>query len=71
MREDLEVSLIGAWGAVQAGAPGAEAGQGAGIVLFSTVAVRLGMPCHAAVASAKGAVEGLTRAPAAELAPGI
>jgi NAD(P)-dependent dehydrogenase (short-subunit alcohol dehydrogenase family) len=29
------------------------------------------MPFHAAVASAKGAVEGLTRALAAELAPGI
>ena len=29
------------------------------------------MPFHAAAASAKGAVEGLTRALAAELAPGI
>jgi NAD(P)-dependent dehydrogenase (short-subunit alcohol dehydrogenase family) len=57
--------------AVQAALPALKRGQGAGIVLFSTVAVRLGMPCHAAVASAKGAVEGLPRAPAAELAPGI
>jgi NAD(P)-dependent dehydrogenase (short-subunit alcohol dehydrogenase family) len=70
LREDLEVSLIGAVRAVQAALPALKRGQGAGIVLFSTVAVRLGMPFHAAVASAKGAVEGLTRALAAELAPG-
>jgi len=57
--------------AVQAAFPALMRRQGAGIVLFSTVAVRLGMPFHAAVASAKGAVEGLTRALAAELAPGI
>ena len=71
LRHDLEVSLVGAVRAVQAALPALKRGQGAGIVLFSTVAVRLGMPFHAAVASAKGAVEGLTRALAAELAPGI
>ena len=57
--------------AVQAALPALKRGQGAGIVLFSSVAVCLGMPFHAAVASAKGAVEGLTRALAAEMAPGI
>lgn len=41
------------------------------IVLFSTVAVQTGMPYHASVAMAKGAVEGLTRSLAAELAPNI
>ena len=70
LREDLEVSLVGAVRTVQAALPALKRGQGAGIVLFSTVAVRLGMPFHSAVASAKGAVEGLTRALAAELAPG-
>jgi len=44
---------------------------GASIVLFSTVAVQTGMPFHASVASAKGAVEGLTRSLAAEFAPRI
>ncbi len=43
----------------------------ASIVLFSTVAVQTGLPYHAAIAMAKGAVEGLTRSLAAELAPGI
>jgi short-subunit dehydrogenase len=36
------------------------------IVLFSTVAVKQGFPNHAIVSSAKGAVEGLTLALAAE-----
>lgn len=41
------------------------------VVLFSTVAVQQGMPFHASVAMAKGALEGLTRSLAAELAPKI
>lgn len=43
----------------------------ASIVLFSTVAVQTGLPYHSAVAMAKGAVEGLARSLAAELAPAI
>ena len=41
------------------------------IVLFSTVAVKQGFPNHAIVSSAKGALEGLTLALAAELAPNV
>ena len=41
------------------------------IVLFSTVAVQTGLPFHSLVAASKGAMEGLTRALAAELAPRI
>lgn len=41
----------------------------ASIVLFSTVAVQTGMPFHASIAMAKGAIEGLTRSLAAELSP--
>ena len=44
---------------------------GASIILFSTVAVQTGMAFHASVASAKGAIEGLTRSLAAEFAPRI
>ncbi len=39
--------------------------------MFSTVAVSQGLPMHCSVAAAKGAVEGLTRSLAAELAPKI
>lgn len=42
---------------------------GAGVVLFSTVAVQTGFPFHASIAAAKGAVEALTRSLAAEFAP--
>ena len=41
------------------------------IVLFSTVAVKQGFPNHAIVSSAKGAIEGLTLALAAEFAPNV
>jgi NAD(P)-dependent dehydrogenase (short-subunit alcohol dehydrogenase family) len=41
------------------------------IVLFSTVAVKRGFANHAIVASAKGAVEGLTVSLASEFAPNI
>ena len=41
------------------------------IVLFSTVAVRRGFTNHSIVASAKGALEGLTVSLAAEFAPNI
>jgi NAD(P)-dependent dehydrogenase (short-subunit alcohol dehydrogenase family) len=39
------------------------------VVLFSTVAVQTGMPFHANISMAKGAIEGLTRSLAAEWAP--
>ena len=42
--------------------------QGLPCVLFSTIAVQQGLPNHAVVSAAKGAVEGLTRALAAEYA---
>jgi len=41
------------------------------VVLFSTVAVRQGFANHVAIAAAKGGVEGLALALAAELAPRV
>jgi 3-oxoacyl-[acyl-carrier protein] reductase len=71
MREDLELNLIGAVRAIQGALPALERAPRASVVMFSTVAVQTGMPFHAAVAAAKGAVEGLARSLAAELAPTI
>ena len=70
---DFEVNALGAFRAVQAALPllKASAEKTASIVLFSTVAVQQGFAAHASVAMAKGAVEGLTRSLAAELAPKI
>lgn len=68
---DLDLNLLGAVRALQGALPALKRARCASIVLFSTVAVGVGMPYHASVASAKGAVEGLVRALAAELAPNI
>ncbi len=69
---DFEINLLGAVKAIQACLPGLKrAKMPSSIVLFSTVAVETGMPFHASIASAKGAIEGLTRSLAAELAPKI
>lgn len=69
--DDFRVSALGAVRVLQATANALKAGRQAGVVLFSTVAVRQGMPFHASIAMAKGAVEGLTRSLAAEWAPRI
>ena len=69
---DLQINLLGAVKAIQACLPGLKkADNPSSIVLFSTVAVGTGMPFHASIASAKGALEGLTRSLAAEFAPKI
>ncbi len=56
--------------AVQA-AQAALSAAGGSVVLFSTVAVAQGFQSHAVISAAKGGVEGLTRALAAELAPRV
>lgn len=67
---DFRVNAAGAALAVQAALPALKAGDGTGaIVLFSSVAVAQGFAAHASVSMAKGAVEGLVVALAAELAP--
>ena len=71
LRDDFELNLVGAARAIQAALGALKQSGDAAIVLFSTVAVQTGMPYHASVSAAKGAVEGLTRSLAAELAPGI
>lgn len=69
---DFRINALGAAKAVQAASPALRAGEGgASVVLFSTVAVAQGFAAHASVAMAKGAVEGLTLALAAELAPKV
>jgi NAD(P)-dependent dehydrogenase (short-subunit alcohol dehydrogenase family) len=69
--QDFRVNVLGAVTAIQAARPALRRANSASIVLFSTVAVAQGMPFHASIAAAKGAVEGLARSLAAELAPTI
>ena len=41
------------------------------IVLYSTVAVKIGMPFHSSISASKGAIEGFAKSIAAEFAPDI
>lgn len=68
-RVDLEVNYLGAIKVLQAVLPALKRSGAASVVMFSSVAVSVGMPMHSSVAGAKGAVEGLTRSLAAELSP--
>lgn len=70
-RTDFEINVIGAVKAIQHYVPSLKKGSNPNILLFSTVAAKLGMPFHASVAAAKSAVEGLTKSLGAELAPTI
>ncbi len=67
---DFQQNALDAVHVLQCAEKALKAGHGA-VVLFSTVAVSQGMPFHASVAMAKGAVEGLTRSLAAEWAPNV
>lgn len=68
---DFQLNLMGAVHTIQACLPALQRVEVAQVLLFSTVAVQTGFPYHASVSAAKGAVEGMTRALAAELAPKI
>lgn len=68
---DYKINVLGAIKAIQYALPALKKGASPSIVLFSTVAVQTGMGFHASVASAKGAIEGLTKSLAAEFAPTI
>jgi NAD(P)-dependent dehydrogenase (short-subunit alcohol dehydrogenase family) len=68
---ELELNVLGAIKILQAYSSNLVQSKNASVVFFSTVAVQAGMPFHSSVAVSKGALEGLTRALAAEFAPKI
>jgi 3-oxoacyl-[acyl-carrier protein] reductase len=67
-RNDFEINVIGAVKTIQKYLPVLKKGTNPSIVLFSTVAAKLGMPFHASIATAKAGVEGLVKSLGAELA---
>ena len=69
--EDFKINVMGCIEILQKVLPKIQAAKNPSIVMFSTVAVKLGMPFHSSVSSSKGAIEGLTKALAAEFAPKI
>ncbi len=68
---DMEINTLGAAACIQAYLGNLKQSSQASVVLFSTVAVQAGMPFHASIAMAKGALEALVRSLAAEYAPQI
>ncbi|MGL5111436.1 MAG: SDR family NAD(P)-dependent oxidoreductase [Flavobacterium sp.] len=67
-KNDFEINVIGAVKAIQKYLPALKKGKNPSILLFSTVAAKLGMPFHASIATAKAGVEGLVKSLGAELA---
>ena len=66
---DYQLQVVGAIKIIQQVLPKLKMSLNASIVLFSTIAVQTGLPFHTQVAASKGAIEGLTKALAAEFAP--
>jgi len=69
--QDFNLQVGGAIKAIQAALPALKNNGKSSILLFSTVAVQIGLNFHTQVATSKGAIEGLTKALSAELAPTI
>ena len=71
IKNEMEVNFYGAFNIIKKVLPNLKKNDGASVVLFSTVAVKTGMPMHSSIAAAKGALEGLAKSLAAELAPRV
>jgi 3-oxoacyl-[acyl-carrier protein] reductase len=70
-RNDFELNVIGAVRAIKKYLNLLKKSGSASILLFSTVATKLGMPYHASVSVAKSGVDGLVKTLGSELAPKV
>ncbi len=70
-RDDFELNVIGAVKAIKKYLPVIKKGENPSVLLFSTVATKLGMPYHASVSASKSAIDGIVKTLGAELAPKI
>lgn len=70
-KNDFEINVLGAVRVIQKYSKALKSGNDPSVVLFSTVAVKMGMPYHASIAVAKAGVEALVRTLGAEFAPHI
>ena len=69
--EDYNLQVVGFLKILTEVLPRLKKSADASVVVFSTVAVQMGFPFHAQVAASKGALEGVVKALAAELAPSV
>ena len=70
-RNDFELNVIGAVRAIKKYLNLLKKSGSASILLFSTVATKLGMPYHASVSVAKSGIDGLVKTLGSELAPKV
>ena len=70
-RNDFELNVIGAVKSIKKYLPLLKKGENPSILLFSTVATKLGMPYHTSVSASKSAIDGIVKTLGAELAPKI
>ena len=69
--EDLNINFLSMVKTLQKVLNNLKQSNNASIVLYSTVAVKVGMPFHTSVSASKGAIEGFAKSLAAELSPNI
>ncbi len=67
-RADFEQNFIGAVKVIHKCLSALKKADGSSIVLFSTVAAKLGIPFHTSISASKSAIEGLAKSLAAEVA---
>ena len=65
---DFQLNVLGAIQVIKAALKPLRNAKGSSVVMFSTVAVQVGLNYHTSIATAKGALEGFGRSLAAELA---
>ncbi|HPJ09765.1 MAG TPA: SDR family oxidoreductase [Flavobacterium sp.] len=68
---DLQLNVVASFLFVQQYSSNLKEAVNPSVVLFSSVAATIGLPYHVVVSVSKAAVEGMTRALAAELAPRV
>ena len=69
--EDFEINVLGAIRSLKFVLQNLKNSASASIVFFSSVVIKTGMPFHSSIGVSKGAIEGLSKNLAAELAPSI
>ena len=70
-RDDFELNVIGAVKSIKKYLNHLKKSENPSILLFSTVATKLGMPYHSSVSVSKSGIDGLVKTLGAELAPKI
>lgn len=69
--EDLNINFLSMVKTLQKVLNNLKKSTSSSVVLYSTVAVKVGMPFHSSVSASKGAIEGFSKSLAAELAPNV